>query len=277
MNEVMLCAISNTNSGDCAEDCAFCTQSVYYNSKIDSFEFKDKHEVLKEAKVASALGALGFCLVTSGKELNEAKLSYIIECAELINKEALGLHIIACNGMASKEALRELKKAGVYAYNHNLETSREHYPNICTTMEWDERFQTCLNVKEVGLELCSGGIFGVGESDNDRISYFEALKELNPKTSPINFYYPNDALPLPKETVSKEEALSIIKMANEALPETVFMAAGGRNLVFDSMSEAVNAGFGSVVIGDYLTAKGESVRCDIEDMKKHGIKPVTKC
>lgn len=277
MAQVFLCSISNTNSGECAEDCAFCTQSAYYRSGIESFRFKDRFEVLKEAKVAHSLGSLGFCLVTSGRELDDLKLEYIIECVELIKKELPPLHIIACNGLASKESLRELKKAGVFAYNHNLETSNEYYKNICTTMEWEDRFTTCLNVKEVGLELCSGGIFGVGESGSDRRSYFEALKELKPKTSPINFYYPNSALPLGDEVISKDEALSIIKMAKDALPETIFMAAGGRNLVFESMSEALSAGFDSVVIGDYLTAKGEEVKKDIEDMKRNGIKPLSNC
>ncbi|MFP4331675.1 MAG: biotin synthase [Campylobacterales bacterium] len=277
MAQVMLCSISNTNSGECAEDCAFCTQSAHYKSGIESFRFKDKLEVLKEARFATSLGALGFCLVTSGKGLDDKRLEYILECVELIKKENLPLHIIACNGIASKEALLELKKAGVFAYNHNLETSKEYYPNICTTMEWEDRFETCLNVKEVGLELCSGGIFGVGESEDDRKSYFEALKELNPKTSPINFYYPNSALPLGSEVISKKEALEVIQRAKEALPETIFMAAGGRNLVFESMSEAINSGFDSVVIGDYLTAKGEEVKKDLEDMKKNGINPVLNC
>ncbi|MFW6308365.1 MAG: biotin synthase, partial [Campylobacterales bacterium] len=108
-------------------------------------------------------------------------------------------------------------------------------------------------------------------------SYFEALKELNPKTSPINFYYPNSALPLGSEVISKKEALEVIQRAKEALPETIFMAAGGRNLVFESMSEAINSGFDSVVIGDYLTAKGEEVKKDLEDMKKNGINPVLNC
>jgi biotin synthase len=277
VREVFLCSISNTNSGECAEDCAFCTQSAHYKSGIESFRFKDKLEVLKEAKVASSLGALGFCLVTSGKKLDDKRLEYVLECVGLIKKEELPLHIIACNGLASKESLEKLKKAGVFAYNHNLESSQEHYKNICTTISWEDRFMTCENVKEVGLELCSGGIFGVGESVSDRKSYFEALKELNPKTSPINFYYPNSALPLGSEVISKKEALEVMKMAKEALPETIFMAAGGRNLVFESMSEAIDAGFDSVVIGDYLTAKGEEVKKDIEDMKKNGITPATSC
>lgn len=277
MREIFLCSISNTNSGECSQDCKFCTQSAHYNSGIESFRFKDAQEVLQEARAAQKAGTLGFCLVTSGKSLDDKRVAYVSQTAALLKKELPSLYLIACNGIADKESLRELKKAGIAIYNHNLETSREHYRNICTSMQWEERFQTCLNVKEAGLELCSGGLFGIGESEADIDSYFTTLRELQPKTSPVNFYCPNDALPLEQRTVTKTYAEQIAAKAKASIPETILMAAGGRNLVFENIGEVINSGFGAVIIGDYLTVKGERMQKDLEDLKKLGVEPATSC
>lgn len=169
--EVYLCSISNIESGTCNEDCTFCTQSVKNNIDIERYKRKDISTIVKEVKLAKQKKAQGFCLVTAGKSLTDNKLEYVIKATHAIKKENLGIKINACNGLATLEQLKELKKAGVEVYNHNLETSKEFYPQLCTTHNWDERYQTCLNVKESGLHLACGGIFGVGESQEDRDSF----------------------------------------------------------------------------------------------------------
>jgi len=237
---------------------------------------KPLEKVQEEARVAVANGSLGFCLVSSGKSLDDKKLEFFSRYAYAISSEFPRINLIACAGIASREALKELKKSGVKTYNHNLETSQEFYPSICSTMSWSERFETCLNAKEAGLDLCSGGIFGVGESAKDRESLFTALKSLAPRSVPINFYHPNPSLPLSAALLSKDEALGIIREAGEFLGDCTLMSAGGRVPIFgDDVASLVDAGIGALVIGDYLTTKGGVVSKDIENIKGLGINIAT--
>ena len=200
---IYLCAISNISSGNCSEDCKFCTQSAHYNTDINKYKQKDILTIIDEAKKAKQNKAVGFCLVTSGKGLNDKKLEYVCKVAYEVKKN-VDISLIGCNGTASKEQLLELKKSGIENYNHNLETSKEFYPSICSTHSWEERYETCLNAKEVGLNLCVGGILGLGESEKDRYSMLNSIKELNPKSIPLNFYIPNNKLPLLQNSISKK-------------------------------------------------------------------------
>jgi biotin synthase len=277
--EVYLCAISNIESGTCNEDCRFCTQSVKYKADIDRYKRKDIDLIVQEAKKARENKAIGFCLVTAGKGLTDDRLEFVCKAAHAVSKEDLGLKIIACNGTATIEQLKELKKAGVANYNHNLETSREYYPNICTTHDWDERYQTCLNVKEVGLNLVCGGIFGLGESDEDRISMLKSIASLEPMNVPLNFFHPNKALPIVENSVSKKQAFKLIELAREMVPNAhKIMVAGGRELMFgDKQYEVFNHGANSIVIGDYLTTSGNAANKDIEALTKLGYQIANSC
>ena len=273
---IYLCAISNIRSGACKEDCKFCTQSVKWGADIKRFKQKSIEDIVSEAKLAKKNLASGFCLVTSGRGLDEKTLEYVCRASKAVLKE-VDIKIIACNGTANKEALKELKNAGVSIYNHNLETSREFYPKICSTHSWDERFETCENVKSVGLRLCSGGIFGLGESERDRISLLNSLKKLNPDGIPLNFFIENEKLPL-KANHNKEMALKIIKLFRQNFEDSIIMIAGGREIVFGSdFTSALKSGANAIVIGDYLTTKGEKVDKDIEILKKEGFKIANEC
>lgn len=266
---IYLCAISNIRSGACREDCKFCTQSVKWGADIRRYKEKSIETIVDEAKLAKKNKAAGFCLVTSGKGLDDKTLEYVCKAAAAVVKE-VDISIIACNGTADKESLKELKKAGVKIYNHNLETSREYYPKICTTHSWDERYETCENVKSVELKLCCGGIFGMGESESDRISLIKSLKMLKPEGVPVNFFIENEKLPL-KATWTKEMALKIIKQIKNEVNPDILMLAGGREKVFgDEWIEGIKAGANSIVIGDYLTTKGERPDKDLEILKKYG-------
>lgn len=275
--KIVLCAISNVQSGNCSQDCAFCAQSARYKSGVQAFGLKEPLSVIEEAKKAKQAGALGFCLVTSGLGLDGKKTEYLASLATAIKKEVDGLFLIVSAGIADKESLRELKKAGVDSYNHNLETSKEFYPSICTTHSWDERYATCENAKSVGLMLCAGGIFGLGESEADRASLLASLRSLNPMSSPLNFYHPNPALPI-KATMGADEALEIVKMAKKELANTVIMVAGGREFVFgDRQVEIFDAGCDAIIVGDYLTTRGQEPIKDYELLKKAGLEPLLEC
>lgn len=278
MSKIFLCAICNVSSGSCNEDCKFCTQSARHKADIQRYKYKDIEQILQEAKMARANGAVGFCLVTSGLGLDDKKVDFIARAAHEVKKELGEFNIIACNGTASKEQLQELKKAGVMSYNHNLESSREFYKNICTTHSWEERYQTAQNVKEVGLNLVSGGIFGLGESEADRISFVSSLKELNPKTVPINFFIPNTALPLQTQPLHVEKALELVKWVRSELPSVRLMVAGGRESTFGNrQSEIFEAGANAIVIGNYLTTTGNAPDCDRVMIESLGLEIAKTC
>ncbi len=270
---VFLCSICNVSSGSCNEDCKFCTQSIKHNADIERYTYKDSSQILKEAKAAREQGASGFCLVTSGKGINNTKLKFICEVATLIREEIPELNIIACNGTANLEQLKALKNAGVTSYNHNLETARDYYDTICTSHSWQERFETCLHVNEAGLNLVSGGIFGLGESDEQRVSFVQSLKKLNPKTVPLNFFIPNPALPLKAKPLSVDEALKLVRWVRKELPDVKLMVAGGREITFKNrQSEIFEAGANAIVIGDYLTTSGEKISKDKQMIESLGLK-----
>jgi len=267
--KIFLCSISNINSGTCNEDCKFCSQSVKYKADIERYIQKPVEKIIEEAKEAYASGALGFCLVTAHKGLDDKTLKFVCNVAREVSREVPQLRLIACNGTASLEQLLALKEAGIKAYNHNLETSRAFYPEICTTHPWDERFETCQNVNKSGLVLITGGIFGLGEPQEDRISMLNSLKELNPTSVPINFYHHNPALPLKPNALSVEEALDLIRLAREVLCDADrIMVAGGREIMFgERQNEIFEAGANSIVIGNYLTTLGREKNRDLEMLR----------
>lgn len=277
--KIYLCAICNIESGTCNEDCKFCTQSVKYQADIVRYKKKEIDLIVEEAKRARKNKAIGFCLVTAGKGLTDKRLAFVCEAARAVKKENLGLKLIACNGTASLEQLLELKKAGVDNYNHNLETSREFYPSIVSTHTWDERYQTCLNAKKAGLKLVSGGIFGLGESQEDRISMLESLASLEPMNVPLNFFHPNEALPIVSNSVTKEQAFELIELARKMIPNAhKIMVAGGRELMFgEDEYKIFEHGANSIVIGDYLTTSGKNVLNDLADLEKLGYKIAATC
>jgi len=275
--KIFLCSICNINSGTCNEDCKFCSQSVRYKADIERYKQKPIATIQKEAIAARDNGALGFCLVTADKGLNDKTLEFVCSVAEAVQKVAPELRLIACNGTATLEQLLRLKAAGIKAYNHNLETSEAFYPQICTTHPWRERYETCQNVNEAGLVLITGGIFGLGESQADRISMLESLASLNPTSVPINFYHHNEALQLSPNPLTVDEALALVKLTREMIPKAQrIMVAGGRELMFgERQSEIFANGANSIVIGNYLTTSGRAMHKDLEMLRSLGLDVAT--
>lgn len=273
MKKVFLCSISNVSSGACKEDCAYCHQSIKYGKNAQIYKYKPKAQVLDEAINLAKFGASGFCLVTSGRDLSSKKCEYVAELSHLIKRKLPKMLIIACCGIADKPSLAYLKQNGVDSYNHNLECAESHFSRICTTHSFASRYETCQNAISVGLKLCSGGIFGTGESVAQRIEFLKALHCLNPHSSPINFYIPNPALPLANAIMSRDEALESIIMAREMLPTSILMLAGGREVVFGrEQREIFKYGIDAIVLGDYLATHGDAPKKDIEMISEYGLK-----
>ena len=279
MQAIFLCAINNILSGTCQEDCKFCTQSVRYHADIERYTYKDISQIVEEAKAARANGALGYCLVTAGKGLDDKKVDFVARAAKAVKAEVEGLNLIACNGTATKEQLTYLKEHGIDSYNHNLETSEHYYAEICQTHAWSERYKTCENVRSVGLALCSGGIFGMGETEEDRDELLKAIASLSPESTPLNFYHPNPALPIKTRNIEREEAIEIIQKARALLgEERLLMVAGGRELLFNGHEdEMFKAGANSMVIGNYLTTEGLAPSKDKQMLESLGYEVATSC
>ena len=277
--EIFLCAINNILSGTCQEDCKFCTQSVRYHADIERYNYKKIEQIVSEAKLARSHGALGYCLVTAGKGLDDKKVDFVARAASAIKKEVDGLNLIACNGTADKRQLAYLKEHGIDSYNHNLETSERYYKQICQTHAWSERYETCENVKSVGLALCSGGIFGMGEEKEDRDSLLSSIASLSPESTPLNFYHPNPALPIKTRNIERDEAINIIKKARQLLGgERLLMVAGGRELLFSGKENLMfEAGANAMVIGNYLTTVGEDTLKDKTMLDALGYEVAISC
>jgi biotin synthase len=278
--KIYLCAINNTLSGNCSEDCAFCTQSAHFDANINRYRFKPIEQIIKEAKEAKKRGAIGYCLVTSGKGLDNKKSEYIAKVASTLKKQINNLNLIACCGTATKEQLQHLKRSGIDSYNHNLESSKDYYAKICSTHSWEERYQTCLNVKEANLKLCCGGIYGMGESWEDRVSLIEAIASLKPQSTPINFFIPNPSLPIKSRNIEYSDALEVIKKVVSKVPKARVMVAGGREVIFDSKNKEMqiySLGVSSIVIGNYLTVDGKKPELDIDRLKSFGLDIAKSC
>lgn len=278
MSSIFLCSISNVLSGNCSEDCTYCTQSVHYKTGVKTYPFKPIDKILQEAKFLRTFGTLGFCLVTSGRSLTDDKVEYISKVAKTLKDADLGLHIIACCGSSSLDSLKYLAENGVDSYNHNLETSQSFFPNICSTHTWEERFATCENTIKAGLGLCCGGIYGIGESFAQRIEFLNALKSLTPHTVSVNFFMPHDALPINEEVMSRQEALECIVMTQEYLPNSRIMISGGREKVFgDDQKDLFKYGVNAIVLGNYLTTSGYSPQKDIDMISSYGLEIAESC
>ena len=277
--QIFLCAINNILSGTCQEDCKFCTQSVRYHANIERYNYKNIEQIVSEAALAKANGALGYCLVTAGKGLDDKKVDFVARAAQAIKAKVEGLNLIACNGTATKEQLTYLKEHGLDSYNHNLETSERYYAEICQTHAWQERYETCENVKSVGLALCSGGIFGMGEKKEDRDDLLKSIASLSPESTPLNFYHPNPALPIKTRNIEFTEAIDIIVQARKLLGEDkLLMVAGGRELLFTHREEAMfKAGANAMVIGNYLTTEGLAPNKDKDMLAALGYEVATSC
>src|SRR5688572_26803943 len=188
-DEVSLESILSSKTGGCPEDCAFCSQSSAFNTPVKPQPYLTRDEVVSAARDAQASGATEFCLVLAIKGPDDRAMAHILEAAGAIQSET-DLEVAVSAGLLTREQAQTIADAGVVRYNHNLEAARSYFPQICTTHSWDERWDTCQWVRETGMELCSGGILGMGESPRQRAELALALRELEPTEVPIDFLNP---------------------------------------------------------------------------------------
>lgn len=271
-SQLELCSIINAKSGYCSEDCKFCAQSTRHSTDIPTYPLKRKEEILKAAGKAKDIGAESFGIVTSGNRLNSKELEKVASAISEI-KEDIGLIVCASLGALKEEELKKLKEAGLTRYHHNIETSPRFYKEIVSTHDFQERVDTIRAAKAVGLEACSGGIIGMGETWQDRIDMAYALKELDVDSVPINILVPIKGTSLENlKPISCSDVIRTLCIFRVILKDKLIKIAAGRESALgDFQGLGFMAGANGMLIGGYLTIKGRDLEADyrlIEEVKK---------
>lgn len=267
-------SLVSAKTGGCPEDCAFCSQAARYHTGVPAHAFLPLDEVLASARSTEALGGTSFCIVVAVRGPNERLLKQVLEAVEAVRRET-SLDVHCSLGLLTRDQARRLAEAGVVRYNHNLETARSFFPRIVTTHTWDERYETCLIAKEAGMELCSGGIFGMGETWDQRIEFASQLRELDPAEVPLNFLNPRPGTPLAdRPLLAPLEAIRICALFRLFFPKQTLRYAGGRELVLrDLQAMGLLAGVNGLIMGNYLTTTGRPPEEDLRMIDDLGMPP----
>ncbi len=265
-----LCTIINGRSGRCSENCKYCAQSAHYHTAVDEYPLLSGDTIMDGAIRCEEAGILRYSVVTSGKRLTDADVDQLCEIYRRMSVERQ-LGLCASHGLITLEHCKKIKAAGVSRYHNNLETSRRNFPNVCTTHTYDQKIQTIKWAQEAGMEVCSGGIMGLGETMEDRIDMFMDIAALGIKSTPINFLSPIPGTPY--ETLapmSEEEKLRIIAIVRFIVPDGAVRIAAGRNTMSDQGRKAFLSGANAAISGDMLTTAGVSTRDDIAMLQEIG-------
>ena len=267
-NSISLCAIINAKSGRCSEDCAFCAQSVRYESKIKNYPLIKPEVIVSIAEESWKKGAHKFSIVTSGKSLSKQEINKVCIAIKEISKKN-HVHRCASLGILTEEMGLSLKQAGLECYHHNLETAESFFPNICSTHRYEERINTLKIAKRLGLKICCGGIFGIGESIEQRVELAFTLKNIGVDSVPVNFLIPIVGTPLENTNIlTPLECLKILAVLRFVLPHQNIITCGGRERNLKSLQSVMFlAGANGTIIGDYLTTKGRESDEDLNLIK----------
>ena len=275
-NKIDLCSIINAKSGRCPENCAFCSQSIHNKVHIDIYDLTPKEEILKYAKYIEKYSNR-FSIVVSGKTVNDDEFEKIIDIIKEI-KEKTNLKVCVSLGILDKDKLKHLKELNVRIHN-NLETSRDYFNNICTTHKYDDKIKTIKTAKKLGLEVCSGGIFGLGETFEDRIKMFEELKYLKVDSVALNIIHPIEGTKIYNlieknkiKRITPIEALKSIAIAKIYMPDREIRLCGGREYNLGDLQSLSVLALDGLMVGNYLTTKGRNIEDDIKMINNMGFK-----
>jgi biotin synthase len=263
--EVEVEGIISLKTGGCPEDCHFCSQSGLFASPVRS-AWIDIPSLVEAAKQTAKTGATEFCIVAAVRGPDKRLMSQVAAGIEAIRNE-VDIQIACSLGMLSQEQVDELAAMGVHRYNHNLETARSHFPNVVTTHTWEERSDTLRMVREAGMEVCCGGILGMGETLEQRAEFAADLAELEPDEVPLNFLNPRPGTPFGDlEVLPAAEALKAVAAFRLALPRTILRFAGGREITLGDLGaeKGILGGINAVIVGNYLTTLGRPAEADLD-------------
>lgn len=269
--KVDLCTIINAKSGKCSENCKYCAQSGHYNTGVPSYPLIDIQDVLASAKENEKAGVNRFSIVTSGGSLSNKEFEKVLEMIATLRMET-NLKLCVSLGSISFDRALRLKEAGLSLYHHNIEICKEYYANICDTHTYDDRISTIKNSIRAGLEVCCGGIIGMGESMEQRIKMAFEIRELGITSIPINILNPIKGTPL--EQVEKIEPVEIIKtisLFRLIIPYASIRYAGGRKALGELQQKGFMAGINAAMVGNYLTTVGNTISDDVKMIREIGL------
>ncbi|MFH0781011.1 MAG: biotin synthase BioB [Pseudomonadota bacterium] len=269
-NRLDLCSIVNAKSGKCSEDCKFCAQSSHYDVEVASYEVVDREKAVFLAKENEQYGIQRFSLVTAGRMVAEKNLEEFKNIYRQLQQET-NLSLCASMGFLTREKARQLKEMGVTRYHCNLESSRSYFPKVCSTHTWDEKVVTIRIAQDAGLDVCSGGIIGMGESLAQRLELAFELRELNILSIPLNILTPIKDTPFADlKPLSVAEVLTCVAMFRFINPMAIIRLAGGRILLGDEQHRCFASGANGSIVGNYLTTIGNSLAEDIAMFRSLG-------
>ncbi len=266
-------SLINAKSGNCPEDCSFCAQSTFYETGITKYPLLSEEIILEKAKEAQKSGSASFCLVCAYREPSQNDFEKICKIIENLKNE-VNLDINVSLGFMTPERAKRLKLLGVKRYNHNLEASESFFSKICNTHDYSDRVKTARIVKEAGLELCCGGIIGMGESRRQRIELAYSLSALDPDEVPINILIPREGTPkeLDNCSIDPVDIIRTIAVWRFIMPKTILKIGGGREVHFnDGGRLALQAGANGIITGGYLTTNGNEPNTDIQMIHEIGL------
>ncbi|GAA0230143.1 biotin synthase BioB [Saccharothrix mutabilis subsp. mutabilis] len=268
--EVEVEGIVSLKTGGCPEDCHFCSQSGQFPSPVRS-AWLDIPGLVRAARQTRDTGATEFCIVAAVRGPDKRLLSQVRDGIKAIREDGNDIQIACSLGMLTQEQVDELVAMGVHRYNHNLETARSHFPNVVTTHSWEERWDTLKMVREAGMEVCCGGIIGMGETLEQRAEFAVQLAALEPDEVPLNFLIPNPGTPYENyPVVEGTEALKTVGAFRLALPRTILRFAGGRELTFGDLGakQGMLGGVNAIIVGNYLTNLGRPAQEDLDMLEE---------
>ncbi len=269
-----LCTIINGKSGRCTEDCKYCAQSAYYLTNIETYPLLSTDDILKQAKYNDKSGVLRFSIVTSGKTLNDEELDAVCESVQKIRKQT-EFAICTSLGLLNEKQFHRLKESGVTRVHNNLETSRRYFPRICTTHSYEDKIAAIRSARNVGLNVCSGGIMELGEAPEDRIDMALTLRDLGVQSVPVNMLNPIPGTPCENNSCLTNDAMCrIVAVYRFLLPEASIRLAGGRGLLPDKGRACFISGANAAISGDMLTTTGISIATDMQMLHELGYKVV---
>jgi biotin synthase len=275
-NDVQLCTLLSIKTGGCSEDCSYCAQSARYNSGVEIERLLSKDVIMERARAARDTGSTRFCMGAAwrGVRGGTQRFEQVLDIVK--NVSTLGMEVCVTLGELGPDEAKALKEAGVTAYNHNLDTSPEHYPNIVTTHTYEDRLRTIRNVQDAGMSVCCGGILGLGETTDDRLKMLEVISEFNPQPEsvPINSLMPMPGTPLEgKDAVDAFDVVRMIAVTRIAVPKAKVRLSAGRTRMSDeTQALCYFAGANSIFYGDkLLTAKNPAVEKDRALLAKLGL------
>lgn len=269
-DKMEMCSILNARSGRCSEDCKWCSQSAFHKSNIEEYELVDLKEAEMLAKENAKKGVHRFSLVTSGRTISNKNLDKLCGVYKKIN-QSTPIHMCASMGLLNRSQMEQLKQAGVSNYHCNIETALSFFSKLVSTHTMEEKLATIKHAQELGMEVCSGGIIGMGETQEQRIEMAFALRDIGIQSIPINLLTPIEGTQLQgMKRLSDEEILTTFALFRFINPTAKIRLAAGRKLIAHMQDEVLAAGANAALVGDYLTTIGTNIHQDKEAFKKAG-------